>query len=279
MKNYPNHKSMLKNYTVFLAMNEKSTLTIEKYTRDINSFIAYLSGRDITKLELLSYKSMISEKYAPSSVNSMLVSINSFLQFIGMSECRVKLLKLQKQIFANESKELSAREYRKLLNAAGQSRLAYILQTICETGIRISELKFITVEAVKSSRAVVDCKAKRRVILIPPHLRTTLLKYIKNAGIKTGTVFVTKGGKPLHRSNIWRAMKSLCEKAGVAEEKVFPHNLRHLFAKTFYSVERDIVKLADILGHSSINTTRIYTMESGKSHAEHLSRIHLRLMT
>lgn len=273
------YEEMLNNYSQALMLDEKSSNTIEKYIRDIKAFIFYLKEKDITKQEVLSYKMMLTKHYAPASVNSMLVPVNSFLAFFGMADCKVKLLKLQKQIFSNEEKELTSAEYRKLLAAAGQTRLSYILQSICETGIRISELRYITVEAVKLSRAVVDCKSKRRVILISPHLRSILLKYIKNSGIKAGSIFVTKSGKPLNRSNIWREMKALCRKAGVSKTKVFPHNLRHLFAKTFYSLDRDIVKLADILGHSSINTTRIYTMESGKMHAECLSKMYRKLMT
>ena len=182
-------------------------------------------------------------------------------------------------MFVNEKKELTTAEYRRLLKAAQGTRLELVIQTICETGIRVSELKYITVDAVEQGRAVVDCKNKTRVIFIPSPLRKILLQYIKKSGIQAGSVFVTKTGKPLNRSNIWRDMKALCERANVAPGKVFPHNLRHLFARTFYSIERDIVRLADLLGHSSINTTRIYTIETGKQHLDCLERMHRMLMT
>lgn len=269
----------IEKYTLQMTEDEKSKATIEKYLRDIRAFCEYLGERELTKQEVMEYKRQISETYAPASVNSMLVSVNSFLNFIGHSECRVKLIKIQRQMFVNEKKELTAQEYRRLLKAARGSRLELVIQTICETGIRVSELEFITVEAVERGRAVVDCKNKTRVILIPTFLQKILLQYIKRTGIVAGPVFVTKSGKPLNRSNIWRDMKALCRKANVDEEKVFPHNLRHLFARTFYSIERDIVRLADLLGHSSINTTRVYTIETGREHFNCLERMHKRLMT
>ncbi len=219
------------------------------------------------------------EQYAPASVNSMLVSVHSFFKFIGRGDCCVKLLKIQRQIFASEKKELTSPEYRRLLASAKDTRLGPVIQTICETGIRISELRYITVEAVYRGKAVVDCKNKTRIIFIPSTLRQALVKYIKKSGLVTGSVFVTKNGKPLNRSNVWREMKALCRKAGVSSEKVFPHNLRHLFARTFYSMERDIVRLADLLGHSSIDTTRIYTMETGRTHMSCLEKMHRRLTT
>ena len=269
----------IKTYAVHLQEDEKSEATVEKYIRDVSAFAIYLEDRELTKQEVMEYKKQISESYAPSSVNSMLVSVNSFLDFIERTDCRVKLLKIQRQMFVSEDRELTAAEYRRLLKAARGSRLALVIQTICETGIRVSELAFITVEAVENGRAVVDCKNKTRVILIPTVLKKILLQYIKRTGIKTGPVFVTKTGNPLNRSNIWRDMKALCKKAGVDPEKVFPHNLRHLFARTFYSLERDIVRLADLLGHSSINTTRIYTIETGKEHFNCLERMHKVLTT
>lgn len=242
-------------------------------------FGEFISNREITKQEVMEYKKSLIENYAPASVNSMLVSLNCFLHFIDRSDCCVKLLKIQRQMFVNEKKELTTAEYRRLLKAAQGTRLELVIQTICETGIRVSELKYITVDAVEQGRAVVDCKNKTRVIFIPSPLRKILLQYIKKSGIQAGSVFVTKTGKPLNRSNIWRDMKALCERANVAPGKVFPHNLRHLFARTFYSIERDIVRLADLLGHSSINTTRIYTIETGKQHLDCLERMHRMLMT
>lgn len=279
MKNIIINKTLLSKFASELREDEKSASTVEKYIRDVNAFIDFLASRPLTKQEVMEYKKQITEHYAPASVNSMLVSVNCFLSFIGCSECRVKLVKIQRQMFVNEKKELTAQEYRRLLKAAGGTRLELVIRTICETGIRVSELEFITVKAVESGRAVVDCKNKTRVILIPSALRKILLHYIKRTGVRAGSVFVTKTGKPLNRSNIWRDMKSLCEKACVDPEKVFPHNLRHLFARTFYSLERDIVRLADLLGHSSINTTRVYTIESGREHFNCLERMHRALMT
>ncbi len=279
MVNTTDYTKMLKAYLQYLMQEEKSDATIEKYMRDVRAFAQYIDKRVISKEEVVIYKKRIAEQYAPASVNSMLVSVNSFLQFMGMTNCKVKLLKIQRQMFCNHKKELTVSDYKRLVKAASGTRMEPILQTICETGIRVSELKFITVEAVKESKAVVDCKNKTRIIFIPEPLRKTLLRYIKKSGIKTGSVFVTRSGKPLDRSNIWRAMKALCIKAGVSPDKVFPHNLRHLFARVFYSIERDIVKLADLLGHSSINTTRIYTIESGEQHIQCLEKIHKRLMT
>lgn len=262
-----------------LKEDEKSNATLGKYLRDVHAFAEYLGPRDLTKQAVMDYKKHIAELYAPASVNSMLVSVNSFVEFLDRRDCRVKLLKIQRQIFVNENKELTAAEYRRLLKAAKGTRLALVIQTICETGIRVSELRFITSEAVEDGKAVVDCKNKTRVILIPSSLRKILLGYMKKTGIKAGAIFITRTGKPLNRSNIWREMKALCQKANVAPEKVFPHNLRHLFARTFYSIERDIVRLADLLGHSSINTTRVYTMETGREHYHCLERMHRALTT
>ena len=269
----------IRSFALHLHEDEKSEATVEKYIRDVSAFSSFLRERELTKQEVMEYKKQISENYAPASVNSMLVSINSFLDYIGFHDFRVKLLKIQRQMFVSEKKELTAAEYRRLLKAAQGTRLALVIQTICETGIRVSELEFITVEAVECGRAVVDCKNKTRVILIPTALRKILLQYIKKTGVKAGSVFVTKTGKKLNRSNIWRDMKALCERANVDQEKVFPHNLRHLFARTFYSLERDIVRLADLLGHSSINTTRVYTIETGREHFNCLERMHRVLMT
>ncbi len=272
-------EKQIREFEEYLTEEEKSRATVEKYLRDARAFAAFLCGSEPSKGELIRYKKHIAERYAPASVNSMLVSIHSFLKFIGRGDACVKLLRIQRQMFASEGKELSAAEYRRLLSAARHTRLSLLIQTICETGIRVSEVRHITAEAVYAGRATVDCKGKRRVIFIPSLLRKLLLDYMKKSGIKAGCVFVSKGGKPLNRSNIWREMKALCERAKVAREKVFPHNLRHLFARTFYAMERDIVRLADLLGHSSIDTTRLYTMETGRRHASCLERMHRRLTT
>ncbi len=274
-----NIKTQIIEFENYLTEEEKSTATIEKYMRDVRTFALFLGESTLVKSEVIAYKKSILPHYAPASVNSMLVSINCFLKFIGRPDACVKLLKIQRQMFASEKKELSTAEYRRLLSAAKNTRLALVIQTICETGIRVSELRYITAEAVNVGKAVVDCKNKTRVIFLPSLLRKTLLDYMKRSGIKAGIVFTTKSGKPLNRSNIWRDMKALCKKANVSADKVFPHNLRHLFARTFYSIERDVVRLADLLGHSSIDTTRIYTMETGRNHISCLEKIHKRLAT
>lgn len=263
----------------YLMEEEKSRVTIAKYLRDIRNFYSFLCDRPICKDETIAYKETLSLQYAPSSTNSMLVALNCFLRFAGLQHCCVKLLKIQRQIFTNEDRELSKQEYQRLVRAAHQNRLSFILQTICATGIRVSELQYITVEAVRKGKAVVNCKNKTRMIFIPMPIQKLLKAYIKKSGIQAGTVFVTKSGKPLDRSNIWRDMQALCKHAGVSAKKVFPHNLRHLFARTFYAIEKDIVRLADLLGHSSINTTRIYTMESGNQHIIRLEKVQKILTT
>lgn len=262
----------------YLHEEEKSDATVEKYLRDVRCFYAFLDNRSAEKSETLAYKEYLTHQYAPASVNSMLVALNSFLRFCGLSNCCVKLLKIQRQMFCRQEKELTREEYRRLVNAARDTQLSHILQTICGTGIRVSELQYVTVEAVRDGKAVVNCKNKTRVIFIPAPLQKLLLRYIKKTGLQTGPVFVGRNGKPLDRSYIWRIMKGLGEKANVARSKVFPHNLRHLFAKTFYSIEKDIVRLADLLGHSSVDTTRIYTMESGDGHLVRLERVQRTLL-
>lgn len=262
-----------------LKEEEKSRATIGKYLHDIRIFSEFLQDEAISKERTIAYKEHLSTQYAISSVNSMLAALNCFLRFIGQQRCCVKLMKVQRQIFSAEEKELDKCEYQRLVTAAKNTRLSLVIQTICGTGIRVSELRYITVEAVCRGKAVVNCKNKTRVIFIPVPLQKLLRKYIKNNRIDTGPVFVSKNGNPLDRSNIWRDMKALCKLANVSPGKVFPHNLRHLFARTFYSIEKDIVKLADLLGHSSINTTRIYTMETGDKHFNRLERMHLVLTT
>lgn len=218
------------------------------------------------------------EKYTPASVNSALASLNSFFAYNEWYDLRVKSLKIQKQIFASDEKELTKAEYERLLRAAQSKkneRLYLLMQTIYSTGIRVSELKFITVGAVHRGQAEIQCKGKRRTVFLPNQLCRILKKYITEQKIKSGAVFVTRNGNPLDRSNIWSDMKKLCKEAGVSEKKVFPHNLRHLFARTYYSLQKDIVRLADILGHSSVNTTRIYTMESGEVHRKQIQKLGL----
>ena len=269
----------LMSFERYLTKEEKSRATVEKYLRDVRSFFRFSNTGSISKEQMIAYKEYLTDRYAPASVNSMLISLHSFLRYIGQQDCCVKLLKIQRQIIAKEEKELSCQEYQRLVKAAGNTRLSFVLRTICGTGIRVSELEYITVEAVREGKAVVSCKNKTRVIFIPATVQKILSKYIKKSCLKTGSVFIGKNGKPLNRKNIWRDMKGLCSRAGVARCKVFPHNLRHLFARTFYRVEKDIVRLADLLGHSSINTTRIYTIENGRLHRDCLERVQICLMT
>ena len=269
----------LMSFERYLTKEEKSRATVEKYLRDVRSFFRFSNTGSISKEQMIAYKEYLTDRYAPASVNSMLISLHSFLRYIGQQDCCVQLLKIQRQIFAKEEKELSCQEYQRLVKAAGNTRLSFVLRTICGTGIRVSELEYITVEAVREGKAVVSCKNKTRVIFIPATVQKILSKYIKKSCLKTGSVFIGKNGKPLNRKNIWRDMKGLCSRAGVARCKVFPHNLRHLFARTFYRVEKDIVRLADLLGHSSINTTRIYTIENGRLHRDCLERVQICLMT
>lgn len=262
-----------------LILEERSVATIQKYVRDIKAFAEYASEA-ITKETVIAYKKHLQEHYAVRSVNSMLSSINSLFVFLGWHGLKVKALKLQQQqqVYCPEEKELTKAEYTRLCKVAQRrhnERLNLILQTICGTGIRVSELQFITVEAAKCGEAVVRCKGKTRAVFIVRELRQKLLRYAAEQGIKSGMIFVTRTGKPINRTNIWREMKSLCQEAGVNPEKVFPHNLRHLFARVFYGMEKDIAKLADILGHSSINTTRIYIISTGTEHRRRMENMHL----
>ncbi len=271
-------KNHIANFKRYLCDEEKSPATVEKYIRDITAFFIWTGGKEFDKSGVIAYKEHLTENYMTASVNSMLSSLNSFFTYCEWHECRVKTLKCQKQIFTNESKELTRAEYERLLTAAkssGNKRLYYIMQTICASGIRISELRFITVDAVKRQIAEVRCKGKGRTVFLPKDLCKILKKYISERNIKSGCVFVTKNGRPLNRSNIWTDMKKLCKTAGVARSKVFPHNLRRLFARTFYSQQKDIVRLADLLGHSSVNTTRIYTAESGREHRRKIQNLGL----
>lgn len=269
---------IISGFMEYLIENERSENTIEKYMRDVRCFFCWLKDRNIEKSIVLKYKTELCEKYAPKSVNSILSALNSFFVYINRHELKVKTLKIQREIFADREKELTKSEYEKLLNAAkekGKERLYYLMQTICSTGIRVSELKYITCQAVNTGRAVINCKGKIRKVFLPGQLCKMLKGYIRRCGIKDGSVFVTKKGKPIDRYTVWKMLKRLCEFAGVSAKKVFPHNLRHLFAKTFYSVQKDIVRLADVLGHSSIETTRIYTIESGDTHIRLLQSLGL----
>lgn len=261
-----------------LILEERSEITVEKYIRDVKAFAKYTQNSAITKETVIAYKKYLQEKYAVRSVNSMLASINSLFMFLGWHDLRVKSLKLQQQVFCPEEKELTKAEYARLCRTAERKhneRLNLVLQTICGTGIRVSELQFITVDAVKQGEAVVNCKAKTRAVFIVKELKQKLLRYAAEQNIKSGMIFVTRTGKPISRTNIWREMKALCEEANVNPQKVFPHNLRHLFARVFYGIEKDIAKLADILGHSSINTTRIYIISTGTEHRQRMENMRL----
>ena len=269
---------LIENFKIDLMEEEKAQATIEKYVRDIFAFMEWLSGRTVEKHTVLEYKQKLIEKYAPASVNSVLSSLNRFFAFAQWFNCKVKSIKIQKQVFAKQERELTKKEYDRLLSAAlhkDNKRLYLLMQTICSTGIRVSELKFITVEAVKAQKAIINLKGKTRSVFLPDMLCKMLLRYIKEEKIKSGSVFVSKNGRPLDRCNIYHDMKKLCESANVDRSKVFPHNLRHLFARTYYSLEKDISRLADILGHSSVNTTRIYTMETGEVHRKQIQKLGL----
>ena len=262
----------------YLVQEEKSELTIEKYSHDVRKFLLWLGDEELKKQVILMYKSELISQYAITSVNSKLSSVNCFLKFIGREDCCVRTVKQQRKTFISENKELTKEEYARLLAAAKEkTRLCLLMQTICSAGIRVSEHRFITVEAARSGYANVRLKGKSRIVFLPSKLCKALLKYAKAQKIRSGSIFVTAKGNPLNRSNIWAEMKKLCATAGVRREKVFPHNLRHLFARTYYSLEKDIVRLADILGHSSINTTRIYTMESGNVHKQQIEKMQLLL--
>ena len=261
----------------YLQSEEKSAATIEKYIRDVNAFFAF-SGKAIEKNTVIAYKQKITSEYAVRSVNSMIASINALFSFLGWNDLKVKALKIQQQIYCPEEKELTKSEYVRLCNTAernGNKRLSLILQSICGTGIRVSELQFITVEAVKRGEATVNCKGKHRTVFIVKDLQKKLLRYAREQGITSGSIFITRSGKSISRTNIWREMKALCKKANVNPQKVFPHNLRHLFARVFYKIEKDIAKLADILGHSSINTTRIYIISTGNEHRQRMEKMRL----
>lgn len=272
-------KNKISEFYTWLKSEEKSENTIEKYIRDVTAFMVYLSGNIITKETVIAYKSkLIAENYAVRSINSMLASLNSFFAFLGWVELKVKSIKLQRQIYCPEEKELTKAEYMRLVNTAkqkGNERLNLLIQTICGTGIRVSELQYITVEAVKCGEATVSLKGKTRTVLIVKELKQKLLRYAAEQKITSGAIFITRSGKPMSRTNIWREMKNLCEQAGVNPQKVFPHNLRHLFACTFYGIEKDIAKLADILGHSSINITRIYIITTGNEHRQRMENMRL----
>ena len=277
MKNKEISKIDIVDFSQHLEQGEKSQATIRKYIRDVTGFMELAGAGVLTKEKVLQYKKhLIEQNYAVNSINSMLASVNAFLDFLDLRELKVKNVRTQRQTYCPEDKELTKAEYLRLLEASkGNEQLNLVLQTICGTGIRVSELQYFTVEAVRRGQITVDCKNKTRTILVPGKLKKLLLEFAKRKRIMAGTIFVTRYGVPLNRSNIWAAMKRLCTAAGVKASKVFPHNLRKLFARTFYGIEKDIAKLADILGHSSINTTRIYIITTGTEHLRKIERLGL----
>lgn len=270
----------MKAYIRHLETEEKSAATRKQYIRDIRRFFLFLEGETCTKDSVLRYKESLQSQYLASGVNTKLAALNGFFAFIGREDLKVRLLKIQQRVYSPKEKELTKQEYFRLVRTAkkqNRERLSLLIQTICGTGIRVSELVFITTEAVRRGEAVVRLKGKTRVIFLPDGLRKALKRYVFREGVVSGPVFVTRSGTPLDRSNIWKMMKSLCREAGVDEGKVFPHNLRHLFARTFYEADKDIAKLADVLGHSSISTTRIYIMSSGREHRRQMEHLGLLL--
>ena len=274
---------MLSAFIQHLKKRERSSGTIEKYVRDVSQFAAFLNEAEVTREGTAAWRDGLLERgYAPVTVNSMTAAVNQFFAFLGWEDCKIKALKIQRRLFRDDRRELSREEYERLLAAAhslGRDRLALLLETICSTGVRVSEVRYITLEAVQAGRAEISLKGKLRVILLPGKLCRKLKKYARAQKTASGEIFLTRSGKSLSRRQIWAEMKRLCRAAGVAPSKVFPHNLRHLFARIFYRVCRDVVKLADVLGHSSIETTRIYLISTGAEHARVLARMHLNLQT
>lgn len=269
---------LLKMYIQYLREQERSESTIKSYQRELMSLQLYLDERPITKDILLAYKTMLTSQYSPCTCNVTISALNSYLKYIGRPDLMIKPLKIQRQIYEPAEKELTRKEYDKLIRAAninGQERLSLIMQTICSTGIRVSELQYVTVEAIKEGKTIATNKGKSRIVFIPNTLQKLLKKYVVNSNITSGPIFITRSGKPLDRSDIWKSMKQLCSIAKVNPEKVYPHNLRHLFARTYYTQYKDLSRLSDILGHSNVCTTRIYTKESGAIHAKQIAALGL----
>lgn len=266
--------NMVSAYLTYLRQEEKSVSTRKQYEREIRQFVVCVNARlseeeELSKEHVLQYKESLLEQYKPATINVTLAAINGFLSYIGKPQLRVKQLKIQRNPYCKAEKELTKAEYLRLLNTAkkqGKEQLEKLLMTICGTGIRVSEVQYITAEAVQEGQVTIRLKGKNRVIFISGKLQKALKDYIRQQKIQSGPVFVTRNGNPLDRSNIWKMMKALCKEAKVDAGKVFPHNLRHLFARCFYELEKDIAKLADLLGHSSINTTRIYIVSTGVEH-------------
>lgn len=279
MRNVLLSYKILETFRLHLLGEEKSVATIEAYMRSVLAFQRYCRRRTVTKSTVSAYKQrMLSNGYAPRSINAALAALNALFDFLGWQTCKVKAVRTQREMYCSENRELSRDEYERLCRAAlknGNRRLFFLLQTICGTGIRVSELAYVTVEAVRNGEVNVVCKSKIRKVFIVKALRKELLRYAADAGIAEGPVFRTRSGRPVNRSNIWRDMKGLCREAKVDPRKVFPHNLRHLFAREFYRSEKDIAALADILGHSSIETTRLYIVSTGREHRRRMEKMRL----
>ena len=279
MQDYTITGEQLQAFRQRLVWEEKSPATIEKYLRDAAAFTAWLDGRAASKAAAGAWKAALLEaKLAPATINVKLAAVNRFLVFLGWPAFRVKPLRIQRRLFRDDSRELTKAEYERLIATAeemGKERLSLLMEAICGTGIRVSEVQYLTIEAAQQGKVEIYLKGKVRTILIPGKLCKKLLKYAKKHKIASGEIFLTRGGKSLSRKQIWAEMKALCKKAGVAPSKVFPHNLRHLFARTFYRVCRDVAKLADVLGHSSIETTRIYLISTGAEHAKTMDMLRL----
>lgn len=262
-----------------LLEEEKCRATVEKYVRDVRELYAYAGkNRTIDKELVIAYKQRLMQQYAVVTVNGKLASLNSFFKKMDRYDCVVKSVKVQREAFRLQDRELTKPEYFRLLEAArkeGNHRLYLIMETSCATGIRVSELPFITVESLCTRRSRVSLKGKTRTVILPVTLCRKLKQYVREGKIRKGSVFVTRNGRPLDRSNIFREMKALCAAAGVEARKVFPHNLRHLFACTYYQEEKDIAHLADVLGHSSVNTTRIYLMKSSEEQEKQIEHLGL----
>ncbi len=262
----------------WLRATDHASDMIEKYQRDVRAFAVWLDGRSVTKAQVLAWREQLLAQYKPATINSMLAAVNCFFGFCGWPECRVSFLKIQRQLFRDTSRELTRSDYERLLHTArtlGQERLALLMETIGSTGIRVSEVQYITVETAKRGRAEITLKGKIRSILLPKKLCRKLLQYARSRKITTGEIFLTESGKPLSRRQIWSDMKRLSVTAGVEPSKVFPHNLRHMFAVVFYRTCRDVALLSDVLGHSTIETTRIYLLTTGEEHRRQLDRLGL----
>jgi len=269
---------LLEDFRLNLQERERSIATIRKYMHDLRVFAEFAGDAPIDKAILMKYKEYLAESYAVTSANSMIASMNTFLHFVQLDSLCLRPLRMQHMPYTPEEKEITLEEYRRLIATAelwGDLRLMMIIQTIGATGIRISELGYITVEAAKKGEAVVRCKGKTRTIFLVQTLRIRLLCYARDFKITEGPIFLTRTGRPISRTTVWRQMKQICERARVDPQKVFPHNLRHLFARTFYDIEKDLAKLSDILGHSSINTTRIYISTTAAQHREKMEQMHL----